>query len=267
MRKESYTEADVPRLHRRYLAEDDTEAGWEILQLYIPFLKRETKRHLDVYGLPIRHFDDLHADMLIGAFESLAGFKPELASFPTYLHWHLINISQVYAARVYGGQDIPLSAWKALREVRRVYRERSEVGEETTIEALAEASGMAVSRVRDLLPMLQAPLIDEPPLVSDEEGDRDFFDLVPSGAPTVEQMLITADRKARFYQAVGQLPQREQDIIYSRYPDTGLVGASLQEVGDRHDISGERVRQLEVRALAKVKKAMMGVRDRHLLPA
>ena len=113
--------------------------------------------------------------------------------------------------------------------------------------------GMDVERVIDLMAWGRDHVSLDSPV--DEDGDTSLGDLIArETAPGTDNQIISAETRDLIASLVGHLGDREADIVRARY---GLLDGrqqKLADIGKRHGISAERVRQLEREALTKLRR-------------
>jgi RNA polymerase primary sigma factor len=145
---------------------------------------------------------------------------------------------------------------RQLAQLKRAHREFVQRhGREPTGGELAADTGLSHEQVSDLLAVERLPQsLDEP--IAGAEGDLGAFGdlLVDPLADDAYEQLLTDSEIEQVRALLGTLSDRERAVLRSRY---GLEGPeqSLREVGDRLGLSGERVRQIEQRALGKLRSA------------
>jgi RNA polymerase sigma-32 factor len=221
-----------------------------------------------------RHYGLSMADLVqeghVGLLEAAARFEPERdVRFSTYATWWIRASIQDHILRnwsiVRGGTS---SAQKALFfNLRRIRARLTQAnGSDGTIDihgAIAEAVGVSRedvavmdARLSGADMSLNAPLTE----ASGDSADRmDFLvDEAPRPDETVEQVIDTARRSRWLNSALKVLTDREMWIVRERR--LGEEPATLEALGERLGISKERVRQIENRALDKLRKALL---DRH----
>jgi RNA polymerase primary sigma factor len=150
------------------------------------------------------------------------------------------------------GRSIRLPTNIAQRERRIATTQRrlaAALGREPTLEEVADAAELPISQVAELADVARIVTSLDRPV--GEDDDTGLGDLLPSDAPAVDELVqieLTEDTVRR---TVGQLPDREREVIQLRY---GLNGEReplpMSQVGRRLGISAERVRQIERKALA-----------------
>jgi RNA polymerase primary sigma factor len=182
-------------------------------------------------------------------FESQRGFR-----FSTYATWWIRQaISRALEDR---GRTIrlPVHIAEALRAVRHATdRLQQEFGREPTSQEVGAAVELSADRVSELVALHPRPTSLDAPLAGEQE--LDLADLVPDrdgvdpGAAVESKEIDAALRDA-----VGLLEAREQRVLHLRFGFGDDTARSLAEVGQVLGISRERVRQLEARALTKLRE-------------
>lgn len=183
-------------------------------------------------------------------FDYAKGYK-----FSTYATWWVrqaITRGIAQQARVV---RLPVHVVEELNQIggaRRVL-ERT-LGREPEPQEIAEELGMDLERVIDLLSWGRDHVSLDSPL--DEEGDTSLGDLIAQeSTPGPDLDVIDADTRDRLNHLIDILDERSADIVRARY---GLLDGRQHKLGDigaRHGISAERVRQLEREAINKLRAA------------
>ncbi|MDP3896761.1 MAG: RNA polymerase factor sigma-32 [Mesorhizobium sp.] len=216
------------------------------------------------FGLPL---SDLIQEGHIGLLEAAARFEPERdIRFSTYATWWIRASMQDFVLRnwsiVRGGTS---SAQKSLFFNLRRLRARLAQGSETLSSAsvyseISAALGVSMSDVALMDSRLSAPDTSlNAPVMDDGNGSSDRMDFLVSSDPLPDQVVgATIDEERRtgwLNQALGVLNERELRIIRERRLRDD--GATLESLGERLGISKERVRQIENRALEKLRDALV----------
>ena len=215
------------------------------------------------FGLPL---GDLVQEGYIGLLEAAARFEPDRqVRFSTYATWWIRASIQDYVLRnwsiVRGGTS---SAQKALffnlRRLRaRLAQGDSQLTSEAVHQEIAAALGVSTADVRTMDARLSSSDISlQAPLSGGDEEGASRMEFLASDAPLPDEQvgdLIDGERRRRWLNdALGQLNEREMKIIRaSRLADDS---ATLEELGTDLGISKERVRQIENRALEKLRTAL-----------
>ncbi len=182
-------------------------------------------------------------------FDYAKGYK-----FSTYATWWVrqaITRGIAQQARVV---RLPVHVVEELNQVGSARRTlERQLGHEPEPEEIAAELGMDVDRVIDLLTWGRDHVSLDTPV--DEDGDTSLGDLIAQEtAPGPDATVLDVESRDRLGDLVESLDERAADIIRSRY---GLVDGrqhKLADIGAKHGISAERVRQLEREALAKLRE-------------
>jgi RNA polymerase sigma-32 factor len=219
------------------------------------------------YGLPI---SDLVQEGHVGLLEAAARFAPERdVRFSTYATWWIRASIQDYVLRnwsiVRGGTSSTQKAlFFNLRRLRaRLAREPG--AQSDAFETIAQTLGvsradveMMDSRLSGSDVSLNAQLVDD-----ESAGSAQRMDFLVDDQPLPDEVVeqnVDSDRRARWLQdALAILSERELRIVQERRLTDNLV--TLETLGDKLGISKERVRQIESRALTKLRRALSRLRD------
>ena len=220
------------------------------------------------YGLPL---GDLIQEGNIGLMQAAARFEPDReVRFSTYATWWIRSAMQDYILRNWsivrtGTTAAQKSLFFNLRRLRA--RIANATGEQQlNADSRAEIARELNVPVADVVAMeqrmsggdqsLNAPL--------SADGEDDWQEFLADERPNPEEVVIgmkdAATRSAWLNQALGQLDERERTIIRERKLRDDEV--TLEELGSTLGVSKERVRQLEARALGKLKTALLRLADR-----
>jgi RNA polymerase primary sigma factor len=182
-------------------------------------------------------------------FDYAKGYK-----FSTYATWWVrqaITRGIAQQARVV---RLPVHVVEELNQVGSARRTlERQLGRTPEPEEIATELGMDIDRVIDLMTWGREHVSLDSPL--DENGDTSLGDLLAQEtSPGPDLTVIDADARDRLNQLVEQLDERAADIIRSRYGLTDGRQHKLADIGRKHGISAERVRQLEREALQKLRR-------------
>ena len=220
---------------------------------------------------------DLIQEGHVGLLEAAARFEPERdVRFSTYATWWIRASMQDYILRnwsiVRGGTS---SAQTALFFNLRRLRARLAQGPETMsgsalYKEISSALGVSEADVAMMDSRLSGPDTSlNAPLVDDGGGSADRMDFLVSDAPLPDEIVgetIDVERRSSWLKnALGVLNEREMRIIAERRLQDD--GATLEALGETLGISKERVRQIESRALEKLKSALVKESPAFLSPA
>jgi RNA polymerase sigma factor (sigma-70 family) len=231
----------------------DPAARAALVQAYLPALSAMARNYRT--GQISRQ--ELLQEGVVGLLRALERFDPDRGvAFWTYASFWARQAMQHLVAEL--TRPLVLSD-RALRNLSRLkqlhHEELQRTGREPTRAELAERSGLDPAQVDDLVATEAGRSLDEP--VRGVDGELGAFgDLLvdPMAEQDYERVLNAIEVEA-LHSVLSGLSERERHVLELRY---GLDGdeLSLREVGERLGLSGERVRQLERRALAKLGAAM-----------
>lgn len=148
---------------------------------------------------------------------------------------------------------IPVHMVETINKLIRVSRQLlQELGREPTPEEIAEEMKMPVERVREILKISQEPVSLETPIGEEEDshlGDFIKDDNVPVPADAAAFTLL----KEQLEEVLGTLTEREQKVLTLRFGLEDGRARTLEEVGKEFNVTRERIRQIEAKALRKLR--------------
>ncbi len=216
------------------------------------------------YGL---NHSDLVQEGHVGLLEAASRFEPERdVRFSTYAAWWIRAAIQDHVLRnwsiVRGGTSSnQKSLFFNLRRIRaRLMAEKGDIGEAALHREIAEELGVSLADVEAMAARLSGPdtSLNAPAFEREEDG-AERQDSLASGAPAIDETVeetIDGDRRSAWLtDALGVLDERELAIVRERR--LREEGETLETIGRRLGISKERVRQIEARALEKLKAALL----------
>ena len=181
-------------------------------------------------------------------FDYRKGYK-----FSTYATWWIRQaITRAIAVQARTIR-IPVHMVETINKLIRVSRQLlQELGREPTPEEIAEEMDMPVDRVREILKISQEPVSLETPIGEEEDshlGDFIQDDNVPVPADAAAFTLL----KEQLVEVLGTLTEREQKVLRLRFGLDDGRARTLEEVGKEFNVTRERIRQIEAKALRKLR--------------
>jgi RNA polymerase sigma factor (sigma-70 family) len=207
---------------------------------------------------------ELMQDGVVGLLRALERYDSDLDTpFWAYASWWVRQAMQQLVAELTRPVVLSDRAARQLARVRDVHRRHlQEHGEEPTTDDLARETGLSRVQVENLLVAARHPRALEEPVKGDEGTVGTFGDLLadPAAEEDYERVPRRADVET-LPSLLETLTERERAIVSRRF---GLGGRelTLREIGDGLGVSAERVRQIEQRALEKLREAVDGAADR-----
>ena len=181
-------------------------------------------------------------------FDYRKGYK-----FSTYATWWIRQAITRAIADQARTIRIPVHMVETINKLIRVSRQLlQELGREPTPEEIAEEMGMQVERVREILKISQEPVSLETPIGEEEDshlGDFIKDDNVPVPAEAAAFTLL----KEQLGEVLGTLTEREQKVLTLRFGLADARARTLEEVGKEFNVTRERIRQIEAKALRKLR--------------
>lgn len=181
-------------------------------------------------------------------FDYRKGYK-----FSTYATWWIRQAITRAIADQARTIRIPVHMVETINKLIRVSRQLlQELGREPTPEEIAEEMKMPVERVREILKISQEPVSLETPIGEEEDshlGDFIKDDNVPVPADAATFTLL----KEQLEEVLGTLTEREQKVLTLRFGLEDGRARTLEKVGKEFNVTRERIRQIEAKALRKLR--------------
>jgi len=216
------------------------------LRLVISIARRYLNRGLQ--------FMDLIQEGNIGLMKAVDKFEYQRGyKFGTYATWWIRQAMTRAIADQARTIRLPVHMIEIINKLNRTSRSLvRENGREPTLEEIAEKMGMSLEKVQKILNVTKKPISLETP-IGEEEGNR-LEDLIEDKEVISPQnAALSSDFAMQTQKALSTLNKREEKILRMRFGIGEKQDHTLEEVGQDFDLSRERIRQIEDKALRKLK--------------
>jgi RNA polymerase primary sigma factor len=231
-------------------AEQKQAAKNELVESNLRLVVSIAKRYVGkgMFFLDLIQEGNLGLMKAVDKFDYSKGYK-----FSTYATWWIRQAITRALADQSRTIRIPVHMVETMHKIQRFSRQiLQEKGHDASPEEISELSGMPLDKVREILQMAQEPISIDSPVGEDDESSIGEF-IADEASPEPDEIVGETMLHEQLCEVLKTLTPREESVIKMRFGLDDGVQRTLEEVGREFNITRERIRQIEAKALRKLR--------------
>ncbi len=244
----------------RRARQGDQQAKNMLIRANLRFVVQVAKRYQNC-GLPLI---DLISEGTIGLMNAVERYDVNKGyHFISYAVWWVQQAILKAISQKTRLIRLPLNRVGEITKIKKLIKEQNEEGKAADLGEVAEAMGRDVKTIENLIRISHNHLSLDAKIGGDHDSARLVDFIEDSAYKDPESEALDRSLSDEIGKALGTLQEREAEVIRDRYGLEGRKPLSLKEIGARYKVSKERIRQIESRALKKLRDPARSARFRN----